>query len=329
MDERERLYTSIINEIALILPKESTEKVGGIVLSQLENYEVSTRVTDVIVRPTLNDNILNTYRGCLIIDGKSEKTIDAYMLTLSKFALYCRKSLLEVGTYDIRLYLAESLKKGNSERTIYVQRATLSAFYSWLTVNGHIESNPCSPIAPTKFKKEIKMAFSDSDITALRDVCKDIRDRAIVEFLLSTGVRVSELVSIDMKDIDMSDKSVHIVHGKGDKERIVYFTDTTAEWLKKYFAEYDITEGAVFVGRRGALTKNGIEVLLKKLGDKCGVDDVHPHRFRRTFATLLSRKGCPVVEIQKLLGHSNLNTTMEYIALCDDSTKNAYEQYAS
>lgn len=327
MDMREKLFKHIENEIALILDAKDVEKVSGIVLSALNDYEISERKTEVIVRPTLNDNILNTYRGCLIVDGKSEKTIKSYMLTLSKFAEFCRKSLLEVGSYDIRLYLAEKLNMGNTERSINTQRACISAFYSWLYKNRHIESNPCDPIKPTKFKKEIKFSFSKEDIDALRSACPNIRDRAIIEFLLSTGVRVSELTTIDIEDIDFANKSVHIVHGKGDKERITYFNDATAEWLHKYISNYHIVSGVLFKGKKGKMTKNGIEALLNRIADACGVEDVHPHRFRRTFATELSKNGCPVVEIQKLLGHSSLNTTMQYIALCDETTKHAYETH--
>ena len=270
MDYREKLFKYIENEIALILDTEDAEKVSGIVLSALNDYEISERKTEVIVRPTLNDNILNTYRGCLIVDGKSEKTIDAYMLTLSKFAEYCRKSLLEVGSYDIRLYLAEKLNKGNTERSINTQRACISAFYSWLYKNRHIDSNPCDPINPTKFKKEIKFAFSKEDIDALRDACPNVRDRAIVEFLLSTGVRVSELTTINIEDIDFADKSVHIVHGKGNKERITYFNEMTSEWLKKYITNYSISSGTLFKGKRGNMTKNGIEALLNRIADEIG-----------------------------------------------------------
>lgn len=327
MDLREKLYKHIENEIALFLSPEDTKRVSGVVLSALTEYEVSERVTDVVVRPTLNDNILNTYRGCLVIDGKSEKTINSYILTLSKFALYCRKSLLEVSAYDIRLYLAEKIKMGNSDASVGTQRAHISAFYSWLYDNGHIEKNPCSPIKPTKTKKEIKFPFAKEDIDSLRNACKNDRDRTIIEFLLSTGVRVSELTTIEVKDINFSNKSVHIVHGKGKKERITYFNDSTAEWLHRYMDKYRIVDGTLFKGKRGNMTKNGIEALLNRLADSCGVENVHPHRFRRTFATEMSKNGCPVVEIQKLLGHSSLNTTMQYIALCDESTKLAYETY--
>lgn len=327
MDCRERLFKDIKCVIADYLDEDDLSEVTNTLLDKLSMYEISERCTEITTAPTINKDILATYAGCLKIANKSEKTIKQYVRTLNLFADFVKCSLLEVGTYDIRRFLA-SLMATNSPRSIKSQRANISAFYNWLFVNGHINNNPCLAIESVKIHKEIKKPFSETDIKSIRMACEDIRDRMVVDFLLATGVRVTEFVCLELADIDFEHRSVHIRYGKGDKERIVYFNDVCENSLIDYLSDNYITSGRLAKGARGDLTASGVEKILKRLEEKSGVGNVHPHRFRRTFATDLIKRGCPIEELKKLLGHTNINTTMEYVFLDDTMTSDAYKKYA-
>lgn len=295
----------------------------------LNDYELTERCTDIIPLDSTNERLTKRYCACLAVDGKSEKTIYQYRRSITLLSDFLNKPFPEMKTYDIRFYLATEKERGVSERTLENTRANLSAFFQWLTVDEEIEKNPMLKIKPIKYDDEIKEAFSDVEIDKIRSACIDDKERALVEFLLSTGVRVTELCDMDISDVDMRDLTVHVRHGKGGKERITYTTAVAAERLNKYLLSRQEQKSSFLFCNRNheRIRSGGVRFILNRIAKRAGVENVHPHRFRRTFATGLANRGMDVREIQKLLGHSNINTTLEYICTDIEGVKASYRKY--
>lgn len=293
----------------------------------LEKYELSERVTDIVLCTDENTDILKQYIGSLIVSGKSKKTIEHYTRELKKFMYSSGGNLKDKQPYDIKNYLAQKKLSGISNRTLDNVRSVISAFYSWLENEEYIEKSPCRGIKPIKYKKELKTAFSDVEIDKLRNNCKKKNQRAIIEFLLASGVRISEFCAIDVEDVDFQNNRVRVREGKGGKERYTYINDIAKEHLMTYLGNRQT--GPLFITQlNDRYTAGGVRYILNALEEKSGVGNVHPHRFRRTFATTLAKRGMSVQDIQKLMGHSNINTTMVYVATSDAATRNAYERVA-
>lgn len=311
-------------------PEEAGELTEQITII-LGDYEVTERCTDVAVPDTTNEKILKLYCGCLVVDGKSEKTIYQYRRVVQRLGDFVGKPFPEMGVYDIRFFLASEKQRGMSDRSVENLRSNLSAFFSWLTDEEMIVKNPMNPIKPITYTDEIREAFSDVEIDKLRSACETTKERALVEVLLSTGVRVSELSLMNVGDIDVKNLEVNVLHGKGAQERKTFITPVAMAHLEKYLAERpEKEEVALFCNKdHERLRAGGIRHVLIEVSKRAGVDDVHPHRFRRTFATLLAKRGMDVREIQKLLGHKNLNTTMLYINTETETVKASYRRYVS
>lgn len=323
---------SLANEIETALTnKFSADQIGiisNIVIKALNDYEITERCTDIAPIDNTNERLIKRYRACLMVDGKSEKTIYQYTRTLVRLSEAIPKPFTEMTVYDIRYYLAMEQERGISARSRENLRANLSAFYQWMVNDEIIPKNPIDKLAPIKYKDEERQPFSDVEVDAIRGACKTLRERAIVEMLLSTGVRVSELASMSVSDINLSDLSVHVVHGKGNKERITYTTGVSLKHLLQYLNNRQETGQRLFYNRlHEPLGCNGIRLILNGIAERAGVNNVHPHRFRRTFATTLAKRGMSIHEIQRLLGHTNINTTMTYIAMNNSQIQSSYKKY--
>ncbi len=295
----------------------------------LNDYEITERCTELVPLDSINEKLIKRYCACLAVDGKSEKTIYQYRRSITLLSDFLNKSFPEMKTYDIRFYLATEKERGISERSLENTRANLSAFFQWLTMDEVIEKNPMLRIKPIKYDDEIKEAFSDVEIDKLRTACISDKERALIEFLLSTGVRVTELCEMNVTDIDMRNLTVHVRHGKGGKERFTYTTAVAAEWLNRYLLNrQELTSNYLFCNaNHERIRSGGIRFILNRIAKRAGVSNVHPHRFRRTFATGLANRGMDTREIQKLLGHSNINTTLEYICTDTEGVKASYRKY--
>lgn len=325
---RNKLIKSIENSLVGKLDPEDFDIVIASVIKTLNDYEVTERCTEVAVRDDINERILKRYFACLMVDGKSEKTIYQYKLTLNNISSFIRKPFPEMDAYDIRYFLACRKEQGVSDRTLENNRANLSAFFQWMAAEEIIPKNPCVNIKPVKYKEEVRLPFSDVEIDALRSACKNLKERALIEFLITSGVRVSEASSMNVSDIDFSDLSVHVRHGKGNKERITFINQVAKTHIQKYLLSRNETCDALFCNKNHEpINRSGINYLVKDIGKRAGVENVHPHRFRRTFATGLANRGMKIQEIQKLLGHSNIATTMEYVCTDDSKIKISYQQY--
>ena len=235
--------------------------------------------------------------------------------------------------YHVRNWLAAEKNRGIKDSTLEGNRQVLSSYFGWLFREGLIERNPMCNIGAIKVPKVEKETYSEVEMSKLMAACRTLREKAIISFLASTGCRVSEMVELNRDQVDLKNQEV-VVHGKGNKERIVYFDSVTANLLERYLNRRKDKEDALFIGQQ--FTKNkperlqagGVRWLLNKIGKKAGVKHVHPHKFRRTLATEMARHGMPIQTVSRLLGHEKIETTMEYVMLKKEDLKSDYRRYA-
>jgi len=320
------METELVNHFA----PEQVNLISHVLTKALAEYEITERCTSIEPYDDSNEQILRRYAACLLVYGKSEGTLKQYIRTCRKLYEAVGKPYTEMNANDVLYFLAKEMERGIKDQTRENQRANISAFFQWMTVEEIIPKNPVAQVKPIKCHKEVKKAFSDVEIDALRGACKSLKERALVEFLLSTGVRVNELATMTVQDINKEALSVHVVHGKGNKERVTYTTTVAMKHLLAYLHDRKEDGDMLFYNKfHTPISTKGIGHILNTIAERAGVDNVHPHRFRRTFATTLSRRGMPLQEIQILMGHRNANTTMQYIAT-DDSRMNAsYKKYTA
>lgn len=326
-DYRINIVRSVEEQLVSVVDPERLQIISNVLTRVLNDYEVTERCTDLAVRDSTNERLIKRYCACLVIDGKSEKTIYQYRNALENLDAALGMNFTEMGAYDIRYYLA--CKTGKvSNRTLENTRSYLSSFFKWMTTEEIIQKNPVDSLKPIKYDEEVRLPFSDVELDAMRMACSGKRDRAMLEMLVSTGVRLNELASMDIQDVNFPTLTVHVRHGKGGKERIVYMTSVAAKHLETYLRTRTDTDPALFLSRQhDRISRSGIWRAVKAIGKRAGVEDVHPHRFRRTLATNLAKKGMDIQDIQKILGHSNINTTMVYVASDNDKIHASYNKY--
>lgn len=318
--------TTLINHF----DPEQVNLISNVLAKTLAEYEITDRCTSIEPYDGGNERIIKQYAACLIVDGKSKNTVAQYVRTCRKLSETIGKPLTEMNAYDVRFFLAKEMERGISDQSRENQRANLSAFFQWMVNEEIIPKNPIAQIKPIKCHQEVKKAFSDIEIDALRSACRSLKERALIEFLLSTGARVSEVAEMQVQDVNIETLSVHILHGKGDKERITYTTAVGMKHLLAYIHSRKETGDALFYSKNHEpIRTSGIRFVLNNVAKRAGVSNVHPHRFRRTFATNLSKRGMAVQEIQKLMGHANINTTLVYIATDDSMVQASYKKYTA
>ena len=273
------------------------------------------------------DDMLDCFLQAMDVQSRSKKTIEHYKLVLGKLMAEIKVPARMVTVYHLRGYLAKMKEKGLKDSTIAHFREVFSSFFGWLHREGLIERNPVVNLGNIKVAKVEKKVFTDIDMEKMRQSCRRLVDKAIVCFLASTGCRVAELVGLDKSAVDL-DNLECTVKGKGNKQRTVYIDNVTAMYLKKYLATRRDRCPALFVGRtKKRFLTGGIRDMLKRLEEASGVEHVHPHKFRRTLATTMAKRGMPIQTIAAILGHEKIETTMEYIVLNKDDTKMKYRQY--
>ena len=329
-DSRMSFLKSVRESLAGTLDPQQASIVIDKITLVLNDYELMERCTELITVDPTNEKLLKRYCACLMVDGKSEKTIYQYRRTLIRLSDFFReKPYTEMGVYDIRYYFACEKERGVSNVTLENTRANISAFYQWMTLEDLIPKNPMLLVNKISCPDEIKLPFSEVEIDSLKSACKTLKERALIEMLLSTGVRVSELSEMMVSDVDFITMDVHVKHGKGAKERKTYTTEVSARHMKKYLENRKEKDSPyLFCNSAHKMLKpSGIRYILNGIAKRAGVANVHPHRFRRTFATGLAKRGMDIQEIQRLLGHTKLDTTMKYVCIDDDSVKTSYKKY--
>lgn len=291
-------------------------------------------VLDTILRTSRNvlpnDELIERFKQHKSLVGLKSSSLNEYTAELKALARYHNdKSYVEITTADMKDYLSYMVKTKNIQaNTLQTKIRAISSFYEFLVNEDFIDKNPTNKIERVLCEKKIKKAFSNAELNAIRAECTNSRDRAFVEFLYSTGTRLAEAISLDVKDINFSEAEV-IVFGKGHKERVVYLSNICMKYLHEYLEErYAQPDEPLFThltnGHR--LTPRGAEVLLKELGLKAGVENVHPHRFRRTMTTHLMDKGVPIEQIKEILGHSKIDTTMIYCNVNTSKVKASFKE---
>lgn len=275
------------------------------------------------------DDLLEYYLGALRVQGRSPKTVERYEGILRHMLRGVGTGCRMITVHHLRSFLAAEKARGLQDSTLESERQIYSAFFGWLHREGLIERNPVANLGPIKVAKKKRLEYSDVDLQRIHEQCRTARDRAIVAFLETTGCRVSEMTGLDRDAVDLEHREC-IVRGKGDKERRVYFDTVTAMLLRRYLDGRKDGEPALFVGLRGErLRPNGVRYMLGQLAKRAGVENVHPHRFRRTLATRLARHGMPVQEVAAVLGHEKIDTTMRYVVQSGEDIRNDYRRFAS
>jgi len=272
------------------------------------------------------DDMIQVFLEAKRVSGLSEGTLERYVYILKKFREACSTPIRRITVFDLRCFLMKEKTRGISTSTIEGYRDVFSAFFGWVAREGLLPYNPCGNLAVVKSKKEVRLPYSDVDIEKLKEACQSIRDKAMICFLLSTGCRISEVCALNRDDVDLLNKEC-IVLGKGNKERRVYMDDISVMMLKRYLDERTDDSEALFVGKgTERIQPGGVRAMLKNIGEKAGVENVHPHRFRRTLATNLINRGMPIQEVARVLGHEKVDTTMKYIYINDDSVRTSYRK---
>ena len=277
-----------------------------------------------------NTSMIESFISSKQIEGCSDRTIKYYKEIIDKFNDSFDKSIKKITTEEIRSYLSNYKEMSScGSTTIDNIRRVLSSFFSWLEDEDYIIKSPIRRIHRIKTPTTVKEVLTDENLEKLRDECENIRDLSLIELLISTGMRVGELVNLNISNLNFEDRSC-IVLGKGNKEREVYFDAKTKLHLKEYISKRNDTNDALFVSLREPhqrLSISGIELIVRNLGVNTNINKVHPHKFRRTLATMAIDKGMPVEQVQKLLGHVKIETTMHYAMVNQSNVKLSHRRY--
>lgn len=319
----EEKFVIIINEMAEVLNAAQLKRLQEVLVKHLYQEEALPIDTD-------NLEYLTMFLNAKKLEGCSERTIQYYKVTIRHFLKLITEPIRKITTEQIRQYLVDYQAINNcSKVTVDDVRRNVSSFFSWLEEEDYILKSPMRRIHKIKTTKTVKNTITDEEIERLRDQCDCKRDLAIIDLLYSTGMRVGELVRLNIEDIDFNEREC-IVLGKGDKERRVYFDAKTKIHLQDYLANRSDTNPALFVSLDAPYNRlqiSGVEVRLRMLGRSLGIERIHPHKFRRTMATRAIDKGMPVEQVQKILGHSQIDTTMQYAIVNQNNVKESHRKY--
>lgn len=320
MDEK---LVCILNEMADYLNIAQMKKLQEVLLKNLTNDTLQKEQVS-------NEAYLKMFIDAKRIEGCSERTLQYYNMTVEHLLATVDVPVRKMTTDEIRSYLADYQQRNNcSKVTVDNVRRNISSFFSWLEEEDYILKSPMRRIHKIRTKQSVKETISDEMIEKLRDNCKCARDLAMIDLLYSTGIRVGELVGLNISDIDFEEREC-IVYGKGDKERRVYFDAKAKLHLQNYINSRHDDNPALFTtldAPYDRLKISGVEIRMRELGRKISVERIHPHKFRRTMATRAIDKGMPIEQVQKILGHSQIDTTMQYAIVNQNNVKSSHRKY--
>ncbi len=321
----EEKIVSVLNEMSEYLSITQMKKLQEVIIRNFsENEVVKTNIP--------NEEFLKMFLAAKRIEGCSERTIKYYRMTIQNLLSVVKTNVRKITTEEIREYLSDYQKINNcSNVTIDNVRRNISSFFSWLEEEDYILKSPMKRIHKIKTKTVVKNTISDEGIEKLRDHCRERRDLAIIDLLYSTGMRVGELVNLNIDDVDLEGREC-VVYGKGGKERRVYFDAKAKVHLKEYIENRCDDNEALFVtldAPYDRLKISGVEIRLRNLGRQLNLEKIHPHKFRRSMATRAIDKGMPIEQVQKILGHSQIDTTMQYAMVNQNNVKTAHQKYMS
>lgn len=324
---KQNLIADIVQGMLPYLNNAQSKRLQEVLQSALVNYEITADTGE----PKENEqDFVELFLSAKRIEGCSEKSLKYYRSTITAMLTTLDKSVKYIVTDDVRGYLTEyQQKSGLSKVTIDNIRRILSSFFSWLEDEDYILKNPVRRIHKVKTGTNIKETYSDEALELMRDNCTELRDLAMIDMLASTGMRVGEMVLLNRNDIDFNEREC-IVFGKGSKERVVYFDARTKIHLQNYLDSRSDNNEALFVSLKSPYERlqiGGIETRLREFGKQLGLHKVHPHKFRRTLATMAIDKGMPIEQLQQLLGHRKIDTTLQYAMVKQSNVKIAHRKY--
>lgn len=321
------IVSEVVQQMLPFLDNVGVKKLQEVLEHTLFYYEVTASAAE---REDDSDELVSAFLSAKRIEGCSEKTLKYYQTTIEAMCSTVGKSLRRITTEDLRSYLTEYQKRKNLSRvTVDNVRRILSSLFAWLEDEDYILKSPVRRIHKVKTASNIKETYTDESLELMRDGCTELRDLAMIDMLASTGMRVGEMVLLNRDDINFADREC-VVFGKGDKERVVYFDARTKIRLQNYLESRTDNSPALFVSLKAPherLKIGGVEVRLRELGQKLGIQKVHPHKFRRTLATMAIDKGMPIEQLQRLLGHSKIDTTLQYAMVKQSNVKLAHKKY--
>lgn len=325
---KEELVTEVMQQMLPYLDNAQLKHLRQVIEQALFHYEV----LGMEVKPEEDDNnsLIAMFIAAKRIEGCSEKTLKYYQTTIDTMASSIDKNVRHILTEDLRTYLTDYQSRNHLSRvTIDNIRRILSSFFSWLEDEDYIIKSPVRRIHKVKTASSIKETYSDEDLEKMRDSCKELRDLAMIDMLASTGMRVGEMVLLNRDDINFEEREC-VVFGKGEKERIVYFDARAKIHLQEYLSSRTDDNPALFVTLRAPHERiqiGGIEHRLREMGKWLNIPKVHPHKFRRTLATMAIDKGMPIEQLQRLLGHQRIDTTLQYAMVKQSNVKIAHRKY--
>lgn len=310
----------------------SMDELKNVLYCVLSGYEITERSRELRQVDGSWEEELGAFLVRKRVEGRSDGTIEQYQQHLRRMLQYINKPVKEITEADLFMYISMYKKKRNVSN-VYLDniRLVFSSFFGWLNNKGYISKNPAAGLDPIKKEKRLKKPLSDTELEILRRNCVIERDTALVEFLYSTGVRVSELIALNRQDIDFNNMRA-VVYGKGAKEREAYLTAAASMHLKEYLDTRTDNNEALFVSLKQPherLSVAGVEEILRRLGRETGIEKVHPHRFRRTMATNILHKGMPIEEVKEVLGHVKLDTTLIYCQVSRENVRHHHKKYMS
>ena len=323
---KQELITEIEQQLLKVLDNSQMETLHRTLETCLSGYEISEAPN----KKEDTTDYVELFIAAKRIEGCSEKSLTYYRNTIDKMLTAMDKGVKHIVTDDLRSYLADyQSHNGSSKVTIDNIRRILSSFFGWLEDEDYIVKSPVRRIHKVKTAKTVKETYTDEELEVMRDNCNEMRDLAMIDMLASTGMRVGEMVLLNRADIDFAEREC-VVLGKGDKERVVYFDARTKLHLQMYLAERTDDDPALFVSLNSPHERmqiGGVEKRLREIGKQLGIDKVHPHKFRRTLATMAIDKGMPIEQLQQLLGHQRIDTTLQYAMVKQSNVKLAHRKY--
>jgi site-specific recombinase XerD len=329
---QEKLINRTLLELQDQLSGDQLKKLKDVLTVECANYLITEQKNEVVIYDETSD--IAAYKQFFVskkIQGLSSGTLNLYMQTINLFMRSVSKPFSDVTTNDIRLFIANrEMIDRVSKGTLARERGCIVRFFKWLCNEEYIEKDPGTRVEAIKVPKRRKQEFSELDIEKLRSAAANTKEALIIELLLSTGCRVSELTSLDFKDYNQENDSITVI-GKGNKQRTLYLNAKAKMALTHYLRDVPHITGPLFFGQTNGqkMTTAGVQKLVKRLGDRAGVTNVHPHRFRRTAATLARRHGMPIELVMNFLGHESVDTTLKYSMINEDELKLSHQKFVS
>lgn len=336
---KEAFYSNLRTALYEVIPTDCIPKVMDVVTQQLGIYDLQLKPHEIVVYDRGDAEMLKRFFIAKATEGLTDESLKTYNTAISTAFRAIGKHIKDVETDDVRLLLASMRLQGKSAAYQNLIRRSLNTFFSWITKEQFITVNPMLRIASIREPKKVRQPFSEEELERLRANAGSLRNQAIVEFLYSTGCRVSEMCALNREDLNLQESEVMVL-GKGRKYRMVYFSPRCKMLLQQYLDQRTDKEQALFVSdfanMKGGLANDrpiqrlgtsGVEVMVRQIGKRAEIADVHPHRFRRTAATLALKRGMKITDVQRMLGHTDIKTTTIYAITSDEEVKREHDKY--